>query len=202
MTGPRALSAAESLAGGLALLERAMGYTLGSLVLVTPRSMTAATPCARWDLTMLLRHMNDSLQTLHEAIACGHLALDSDPQAAYGDVETDPVGSLRARACQMIGAWAAARVPTEISVADAGMPAGLVAATGAVEVAVHGWDVAQACGMRRPIPVGLAEELLPLVECLVDDSDRPHRFAAPVDVRPEAAPGDRLLAYLGRHPGR
>ena len=201
MTGPLTLSAVESPAGGFALLERAMGYTLGSLVLVTPGAMTGATPCTRWDLRALLRHMNDSLQTLHEAIACGHLELDTDPGADYGDVESDPVASLRGRACQMIGAWAREPAPTDISVADAQMPAGLVAATGAIEVAVHGWDVAQSCGVVRPVPAGLAHELLLLSQVLVDDTDRPYRFGRPVDVRPDAGPSDRLLAYLGRDPG-
>jgi hypothetical protein len=69
-----------------------------------------------------------------------------------------------------------------------------------VEVAVHGWDVARSCGAARRIPPALGEELLPLVELLVDDTDRPHRFAAPVDVRPDATAADRLLAHLGRRP--
>ena len=43
-----------------------MGYTLGSLQLVTPDLMGAPTPCAGWTLRALLGHMNDSLRTLHE----------------------------------------------------------------------------------------------------------------------------------------
>ena len=53
---------------GFALLERAIGYTLGSLVLVDPGHMTAPTPCSRWDLRRLLRHMDESLRTLHQAL--------------------------------------------------------------------------------------------------------------------------------------
>lgn len=191
---------AATLTGGIALLERAMAYTLGSLQLVTPEVMAAPTPCAAWTLRALLLHMNDSLQTLHEAIACGHVDLEAHPAADYGDPVADPVGTLRTRACRMIGAWATDRGPTHITIADSGMPAGLVAATGAVEVAVHGWDVARACGTTRPLPPPLAAELLPLVQLIVDDTDRPHRFAAPEDVRPTATASDHLLAHLGRHP--
>ena len=36
------------------------------------------------------------------------------------------------------------------------MPAGLVASTAAVEIAVHGWDVSQSRGGGQPIPAGLA----------------------------------------------
>jgi uncharacterized protein (TIGR03086 family) len=193
---------AGTLTGGFALLERAMGYTLGSLQLVTPDLMGAPTPCTGWTLRALLEHMNDSLRTLHEGIASGHVDLveAADPGADYGDPATDPVGSLRNRACRMIGAWAAPGASTRISVGDARMPAGLVAATGAVEVSVHGWDVARSCGASRPLPPAFAVELLPLVGLLVDDADRPHRFAAAVEVRPTATASDQLLALLGRHP--
>ncbi len=39
-----------ALTRDVALLERAMGYTLGSLVLVTPAAMANPTPCSGWDL--------------------------------------------------------------------------------------------------------------------------------------------------------
>jgi uncharacterized protein (TIGR03086 family) len=197
MTSEPTTVLAASVAGGFALLERAMAYTLGSLQLVSPELMTAPTPCTQWDLRRLLGHMNESLRTMHEATTAGHLDL-ADPAGGLADVAADPVAALRTRACQMMGAWADPRGPTEVAIGDAGMPAGLVAATGAVEVAVHGWDVAEACGRHRPVPSALAGELLALVQVVVDDTDRPHRFAAPVDVRPSAGPSERLLAHLGR----
>lgn len=194
--------AERALTGGFALLERAMGYTLGGLVLVRPEDMSAPTPCAAWDLRTLLLHMNHSLLTLHQAVVAGHLALDAaaDPEADYGDPAVDPVASLRNRACRMIGAWAASDGLAEIEVADRRLAAGFVAATGAVEVAVHGWDVARACGRDRPLPPALAEELHELCLLLVDDGDRPHRFGPAVPVPPTAVAGDHLLAHLGRTP--
>jgi uncharacterized protein (TIGR03086 family) len=191
-------STAAVLTGGFALLERAMGYTLGGLVLVTPAAMSNPTPCRGWDVRALLLHMNDSLLALHEAIALGCVGLD--PAGDYGDCAVDPVATLRNRACQMIGAWANARGPGEISIADRALSPGIVAATGAVEVAVHGWDVSRACGRDRPVPPALAEELLELCPLFVSGADRPARFAAPVEVSPLASPGDRLVAFLGRRP--
>jgi uncharacterized protein (TIGR03086 family) len=167
--------------------------------------MSRPTPCADWDLRALLLHMNESLLTLHEAIASGRLGLDAagsagDPAADYGDPTADPVAALRNRGCQMIGAWANAPELTSIVVEDKPLSSGLVAATGAVEVAVHGWDVAGAIGARRPIPPALAEELLELSPMLVRDADRPTRFAPPVHVAANAGVSDRLLAFLGRDP--
>jgi uncharacterized protein (TIGR03086 family) len=192
---------------GVALLERAMGYTLGGLQLVTPDLMTKPTPCAGWDLRALLLHMNDSLHTLHEAIAVGHLALDpsgdrpGEPAAYYGDPAIDPVTTLRNRACQMIGAWAGAPDGgVSIAIADRPLPSDIVAAAGAVEVAVHGWDVARACGQPRAIPAELARELLELSRVLVDEAGRDTAFGIPVDVPAEASPSDRIAAFLGRRP--
>jgi len=186
---------------GFALLERAIGYTLGSLVLVGPGQLTAPTPCARWDLRRLLRHMDDSLRTLHVAIAAGHLDLSAGAptDADSGDPVADPVGALRSRACAMMGAWADPRGPTAVTIGGAGLPAGILAVAGAVEVAVHGWDVAQACGADRPIPSSLAAALLGPALLFVDDGDRPRRFGPAVAVRRRAGPGERLLGHLGRH---
>jgi uncharacterized protein (TIGR03086 family) len=191
------------LAQGVALLERAMGYTLGSLQLVTPQSLDNPTPCREWDLRALLLHMNESLQALHEAIAVGHLELDrsldvSDVYADYGDPLRDPVASLRNRACHMVGAWMSPSAPAVVSIADRCVTADVVAAAGAIEVTVHGWDVAAARGVDRPIPEPLARHLLDLCDVFVDGTDRPHRFGPEQPAPPGASAAHRLLALLGR----
>lgn len=198
---------------GVALLERAVAYTLGGLQLVRPELMTRPTPCAGWDLRALLLHMNESLHTLHEAIAVGQLGPEpagdrhgnpgarGDPGAYYGDPAVDPVATLRNRAGQLIGAWVAAPDDAiSISIVDRPLSSDVVAAAGAVEVAVHGWDVARACDRPREIPPELARDLLELAGVLVGAADRGTAFGTPVDVRPGATPSDRLAAFLGRHP--
>lgn len=189
-------AAPAPLIGGIGLLERAIGYTLGSLLLITPDAMARPSPCVGWDLRALLRHMNDSLKALHEAGDAGRVELSSAD--SYGDPEADPVMTLRNRACTMLGAWTNADGRDWVTIEGCPVTGGVVTATGALEITVHGWDVAQAVGQPRPIPPALAEELLPLASLLVTDADRPGRFAAPLQVSPAAAPADRLLAYLGR----
>jgi uncharacterized protein (TIGR03086 family) len=191
-----AVPEADALTGGVALLERALGYTLGSLLLVTPSRLGRETPCRGWDLRALLAHMNDSLLALHEAMAAGFVRLE--PGADFGDPEADPVAALRNRACHLMGAWAGARDPDRVAIGNRGLTAAVVAAVGALEVAVHGWDVAEACCAPRPLPDGLASELIDLCPLFVAPGDRPGRFAPPLDVSPTASPGDRLLAFLGR----
>jgi uncharacterized protein (TIGR03086 family) len=186
--------------GGVALLERALASTLGSLQLVTPDSMARPTPCDEWDVRALLAHMTDSLRALHETIAVGHLGLD--PEAVDcgdgPDPSSDPVGALRCLGCSLLGSWTRASEARAVTVEGRSLTSSIVAAAGAVEVAVHGWDVARACGHDRPVPAGLADELLDLCPLIVTDDDRTHRFRPSVAVSPQAAPGDRLLAFLGR----
>ena len=197
MTDDRATA---PLVGGVALLERAISYTLGSLHLVTSAAMSRPTPCRDWDLRALLGHMDDSLDALQEAVDMARV--DLDPCSAAGDpaIDLEPVARLRDRACRLLGAWACPTSHQVISIAGSPLPASVLTSTGALEIAVHGWDVARACRQPRPIPPPLAHELLAIAPLLVTQADRPARFAPPVDPPRSATPSDQLIAYLGRNP--
>jgi hypothetical protein len=78
------------------------------------------------------------------------------------------------------------------------MPAGQVTAIGAIEMAVHAWDVSQACGTGQPIPEPLAAALLPTAVILISDEDRPCQFAPARRVPAGVTASDRLTAFLGR----
>jgi uncharacterized protein (TIGR03086 family) len=182
---------------GPALLERAVGYTRTSLQLLEFADLTAPTPCADWDLLTLLRHLDDSLAAFTEAAEIGYVDLvpvrGTDPGAELVD-------RLKGRACALLAAWTHHPGPGSVGVHDRALRSDLLAAAGSLEIAVHGWDVAQACGVDRPIPPALALELLDVVPLFVHDTDRPARFADPVAVPLHARPSDRLLAALGRPP--
>jgi len=75
-----------------------------------------------------------------------------------------------------------------------------MAATAALEIAVHGWDISRACGQRQPIPRALATSLLVIAPVLVPRTARHPLFAAPVTMPVTAGPSDRLAAFLGRTP--
>jgi len=84
-----------------------------------------------------------------------------------------------------------------IAVGGASLDAGVLAGAGALEITVHGWDVAQACGLDHPIPASLADSLLDVAVDLVSDADRPARFAA-ASSSVSGDPSEALLAFLGR----
>jgi uncharacterized protein (TIGR03086 family) len=180
------------------LLERAIAYALGGDDVAISRSLSSATPCSNWDLGMLLHHTNDSLTALHEGIETGCVG---DGRPDEPDPAADPVAGFRDRARRLLGAWTAAGEHDRmLIVAELPLAASTAALIGAIEIAVHAWDISWACGRPRPIPPALALDLLKISRRVVDSDARDLQFAAEVPVSPMAAPSDRLVAFLGRRP--
>jgi len=181
------------LASSVELLERALGYTRVVLADVGPRQLESPTPCTGWTLARLLGHMED--------------ALDAFTEAAAGRVQVRPVlptddrvAALREKACALLGAWTQARPPAVV-VGDRRLEAPLLVATAALEIAVHGWDVAQSTGRGTPIPEDLARGLHPVATRVVQPADRGTRFAPALHPATPTSRSDVLLAFLGRMTG-
>ncbi|UWE10726.1 TIGR03086 family metal-binding protein [Actinacidiphila bryophytorum] len=173
------------------LLEQAVAYGLGCVDQVPPGGLRLPTPCRGWNLDALLCHLYESVCALREAAEYGEVALlpAAGPPA-------DPVAAVRGGAVALLESWQARACP-EVSIGGMAVPGATVAFIGVVELAVHGWDIAQACGSPRPIPVPLALAILRRAPMITGGADL---FAAPVPVSPLACPGDRLVALLGRTP--
>ena len=58
-----------ALTRGLWLLRSAVGYALAASGSASSARLAAPTPCAGWDLGILLAHVADSMGVLSEAIA-------------------------------------------------------------------------------------------------------------------------------------
>jgi uncharacterized protein (TIGR03086 family) len=190
------------LTRGLELLGWAISYALASTRLATPQRLPCPTPCAGWDLGLLLRHVGDSFGVLHEAITAG--CIDSGPAADDDGSDPDVVSGLYRRAGGLLAACSPAAPGTPaghlVTIGDRELPAKMAVAAGAIEITVHGWDIATACGSRRPIPPDLAALLLPIAPLFITPGSRAGLFADPVPVPGRACPGDQLVAFLGRQP--
>lgn len=180
--------------GAVELLERSIAYTGGVLAEVRAEHLDRATPCAQWDLLALLRHMDDSLDAFAAAASAPALSLAPSPSGLEGMAVVD---RIRWRACTLLGHWHPEPVGS-VGLGDLALPRELLGAVGALEITLHGWDVAQATGSRRPIPPSLAMDLWPVARDHVTDLDRPARFGAEVEVPDTASPQTRLLAHTGR----
>jgi uncharacterized protein (TIGR03086 family) len=185
--------------GVTTLLEQAISYAGRSVLDVTPGLLPRPTPCWGWNLEMLLRHAAESLAALHDAAVTGHVALI--PAAPDRSPAADPARTFRDQAVLLLTARAIAGGRHQvIGVGDLPLPASALDGAGAIEIAVHGWDIAQACGKNRPIPDALAASLLAMAPLLIPETGRHPLFGPPVTAAAEAGPGDRLVAYLGRNP--
>ncbi|MEU8137419.1 maleylpyruvate isomerase N-terminal domain-containing protein [Streptodolium elevatio] len=123
--------------------------------------------------------------------ADGHSALVGPPR--------DLLATFRQRARRLPSLWTV--TPRVVGVADRAMPADLMAAAGALEIAVHAWDIARSCRRDLPIPAAVAVELFSVGAVLVPANDRHPFFAPQAKVAVTACPSDRLVAFLGRDPG-
>jgi uncharacterized protein (TIGR03086 family) len=157
---------------------------------VTDELLDQPTPCADWTLADLLAHMSDGLDALTEA-SRGVIEVAAPPVASSG------VGELFDKACHLLGAWtnphaAAARLGA------AHLESAVLLHAGALEITVHGWDVAVATGLDHPIPESLARPLHRSAVRLISPADRPHRFAETVETTGVVPPSALLLAFTGR----
>jgi uncharacterized protein (TIGR03086 family) len=205
MSGQAGAGCAPS--GAVTLLASAISYALGACVQVARREMTLPTPCTDWDLEALLAHLAASMADLESALRTGHLEPEPDDPATPDPDDPaipaldgdDPVELLRDRAANLLFACYAHHGPDRfVLVGDLPLPAEIVTCTGAVEIAVHGWDVRAARGRGSPIPPALATRMLRLSPLLITGHEG--LFGTPVPVPAQASPGDQLVALLGRHP--
>ena len=193
------------------LLDRAVRYALSAAGRATPELLPVATPCADWDLGRLLVHLGDSLDALAEGLAarsvgpaqacCGVEGSAGAPSTPGTGDRDGLIAALAGRAAVLL--TACAEVPggqEPVAVGDRQLTTSVVAITGAIEVAVHGWDISVTCGDHEPVPSRLATELLPYAALLVPRQTRPGLFADPVLVPRRTSAGDRLVAFLGRQP--
>ena len=211
------------------LMERSLRYLLSTLDDVTEVDLRRSTPCTQWDLGSLLHHLQDSMDALREGLNDGRIeppAPADDPPAEGPSTDNRAaVLGVRTRASGLLVVLATAagehrtpdrehrtpgrehRTPDRagdrmLAIGDRVLATSTLALVGALELTVHGWDVSWAGGVHRPIPVDLAADLLMVSPLVIPPGDRSPHFTAPVAPAPASSAGDRLVAYLGRRPGR
>ena len=177
------------------LLRPAVRYALDAIETVTPDLLSRPTPCAKWNLQMLLSHTCVSANVLQEGLDQGRVGLFPDED---DDAVADPAGLVHVRLSRLLDQWNVADDAGSIAIADHRIPLSLMSGAAAIEIAVHGWDVYQASGHDQPIPAGLAAGLLPISHELILEGNRDRLFAPPLAVPAAAGPGEKLLAFLGR----
>ena len=121
----------------------------------SPCHCCPANPMPCLDLRMLLAHAEESLAILHEASPPtsrrerrprpAHPASDGSSAAAL-------VSVFRQCATALLHASAQADVDLPVTIEGHPMPLDCLRTAGALEIAVHAWDISQSCGQCLPIP--------------------------------------------------
>jgi len=177
----------------VAVLDSAVAWTSSCLQLARSTPLDEPTPCADWNLGQLLTHMEDSLIAFEEAAEHGRVR-----EAALHTGNGPSVDRVIRLGCGMRAAWHARLTSAPISIRDLALGRETTVLVGALEIAVHGWDVGRATGQHRRLPEDLAVRLYDLALAIVPPGERGTRFAPAVEVPPSAPTSTRLLAHLGR----
>jgi uncharacterized protein (TIGR03086 family) len=179
----------------VAVLDSALTWTHSCLQLARTTPRSTRTPCQDWDLAQLLVHMDESLVAIGEAAEVGHVAVDAHPARPDSDQLVDRIVQ---RACRTRAAWQQRLTSAPVGVGDLVLGRDTIALVSALEIAVHGWDVARSTGQDVRLPEDLAVRLYDVALAVVSPADRGRRFGPAVPVPASAPMGARLLGHLGR----
>ncbi len=154
-----------------------------------------ATPCAGWDVAAVVAHLRDGTWWFSGA-------LGGTPPGGDADARPGPV--LRSAGDALLAGFSRPGALDEVVTIPLGDVPGIVALhLRATEALVHAWDVAVATDQELVVDDAVATEALGFstvaLEMLPPDRSP---FAPPRPVAGDAPPLDRLVALLGRDPGR
>jgi len=172
---------------------------------VLPPDLSLPTPCAEWDLGHLLAHMTLQHRGF-AAAAAGHGGdLGSWQPRPLGD---DPGRDYAQAAESVIAAFAEPDVLHRDvllpEITSTPLPGRLAIGFHLVDFVVHGWDVARTLDIPYELPPDVLAVALPIAEAVPDGETRllPDSAFAPRLPHPGEDPLDRILALLGRDPGK
>ena len=158
------------------------------------RNLTSAdqpkpTPCPDYSCHGLVVHLMDSLVTL------GAMAGAAVTNPEEGSLEN----KISVMAAQAIDGWRGIDLDGTVPGHGAPIPAAFAATILPLELALHGWDLAQASGQTMHISDELVAYLRTLAEVLVP-TGRGSSFGEEVTPADGANEMDKLAAYAGRTP--
>jgi uncharacterized protein (TIGR03086 family) len=184
--GPDEWAAAPAELNPLTSADACLAVLQHVLLGTTSADLGRATPCSEFDVAQLADHLAGSM------IGLG---------GAAGVTVIDPGGDLEPRfatmAQQAIEAWHERGLEGTM---EGPVPtAELVANVLSIELLIHAWDFATALGRKLVVSDELAGYVLQLTEATIQPALRDQvGFADPIEVRRDADPLVRLLAFTGR----
>lgn len=179
----------------VALAERSYGVAGRVISGVRDDQLDAGTPCAEWDVRMLVNHMIGGHYYFTAALH-GH---EMDPNGEPPDFTHDRVGQFGEASTAMIGAWREpGALDRTVTTMIGPMPGAVLVGMHTMDNLVHAWDLAHATGQSED----LDPELAAMVLAMMEQNNPPRGGGSPFDSEqappPDATPEQRLAAFLGR----
>jgi len=182
------------------LLEAVLHRTQAVVAGVPAGAGDDPTPCSRWTVSRLTRHMVGWVDAFAGAVATGAMR-PGDPD----DVTvTDPAAQYRESADRLLAAWRAGDGPDGQYrlTGDSPVPGTFLYPMMLGEYIAHGWDLAKATGQPLDWPDEGATQALESMRAMVKPEHRsPDGWVGEeVEVADDAPPLEKLVAFTGRNP--
>lgn len=180
-----------------ALLRRALDGTGRLLAGVDPARYGDPTPCTEWDVRTLVNHMVGGNRYFTVRAGGG------EPEFSwFGESYPDPAGTWRQWAATAVEVWSAPDTPDPRVPLPSGDLGPRLFDMHLMEIATHGWDLADATGTPRQDDPDVVEALFDRFYGTIPEDlrDTGQLVGPALDCSEEAPKLHRLLAYLGRQP--
>ncbi|MET9895678.1 TIGR03086 family metal-binding protein [Streptomyces sp. NPDC006465] len=186
---------------GIELLTLAHARLRDAVAGVPEGAWGAPTPCGEWTVRQVLNHARLDQQAYGAAIT-GSGWPDADPFHPVDGLEADAAAALDKVLADVADVYGGLSADAEEVATPLGpLPFRVAAAAGAMDAAVHAWDIAVATGQESPLDDDLAAGIGLAADRLADHlRDAFGVFAAAREVPEGAGRAEALLAFLGRDP--
>lgn len=192
------LKAGAVQAAGVEVLEQAHAY-LREVVAAVPREAWGGpTPCSEWTVRQVLNHARIDQHAYALVLAADRPG--EDPFQPADALHGDPVAELDEVLDAVADAYARLSAAESVPTPLGPLPLSLAAGAGALDAAVHAWDIAVATGQDRPLAPALAAGLRPAAGHLVPRLREYGVFAPALTPDGPLDEAAALLAFLGRSP--
>jgi len=178
-------------------LEMAIASTRAVLAGVSADQMSAATPCASWDVSALINHIVGG-QSFFQSGVNGTPPSADETDFASGDF----VAAFDEAAAGTIAAFGADGAMEKVLDLPFGqMPGGAFMGLAVNDTFTHGWDLAKATGQSTDLNPELAAGILAQAQASIQEAFRGPEgapFGSEQNAPEGATNADRLAAFLGR----
>jgi uncharacterized protein (TIGR03086 family) len=178
-------------------LEQAISVAAGVLAGVSEQQLSAATPCASWNVAELVNHMIGG-QGFFAACVNGEMPSGDSPDFASGDFRA----AFAEASAACVAAFATEGALAKTVRAPFGeMPAPAFMGLAITDTFQHAWDLARATGQDTDLAPEMATMLLAQAKAGISANFRGPEgapFGVEQTAGDDASPADQLAAFLGR----